>query len=103
MEQQEFCDMMGIELAGWKAKLYDIVRKIDKLGTGDRGQVLSNVQDMHMLVEDMESRIRQLEKECPTEWHPYKKALDEAHVDMRAKYEETMGHIGKAAPVSIPG
>jgi hypothetical protein len=56
-----------------------------------------------MLVEDMESRIRQLEKECPTERHPYKQALDEAHVDMRAKYEETMGYIGKAAPVSIPG
>jgi len=34
---------------------------------------------------------------------PQKKEIDDAHVDMRSKYEETMEIIGKAAPVSIPG
>jgi hypothetical protein len=103
MKQQEFCDAMGLELASWKAKIYDIIRKVDKLGTEERGKILANVQDMHMLVEDMETRIHELERECPTEWHPYKRAVDEAHVDMRAKYEETMKYIGEAAPFSVPG
>ncbi len=51
----------------------------------------------------MEDRIHKLETECPTEWSPIKKEIDEAHVDMRGRYEETMEAIGKAAPVSIPG
>ena len=32
-----------------------------------------------------------------------KKDMDESHVNMRSKYEETMAEIGKAAPVSIAG
>jgi hypothetical protein len=32
-----------------------------------------------------------------------KSDIDQAHMDMRSKYEETMEEIGKAAPVSIPG
>mgnify|MGYP001118324499 CR=1 FL=1 len=54
-------------------------------------------------VKNLEDRIRQLETECPTEWTPLKKEIDNAHVDMRGKYEETMHAIGKAAPVSVPG
>jgi hypothetical protein len=56
-----------------------------------------------MFITDMEDRIHTLETECPTEWSPIKKEIDDAHVDMRGKYEETMEAIGTAAPVSIPG
>jgi hypothetical protein len=103
MEVKDYCSAMSVELTGWKAKMYDIVRKLDKLGTEERGKVLPNVEDMHILVEDMAARIDQLNRECPSEWSPYKKSIDDAHVDMRAKYEETMLAIGKAAPVSVPG
>jgi hypothetical protein len=51
----------------------------------------------------MEDRIDQLRHECPTEYSPVKTDMDDAHVNMRSKYEETMELIGKAAPVSIPG
>jgi hypothetical protein len=51
----------------------------------------------------MEDRIDKLRTECPTEWSPVKKEVDDAHVDMRSKYEETLEFIGKASPVSIPG
>ena len=50
-----------------------------------------------------ESKIEQLKTECPSEWSPQKKEIDEGTLDMRAKYEETMDFLGKAAPVSIPG
>ena len=103
MELKDYCQNVEIELVGWKAKLYYVVRKIDKLGTAERGKILPNVEDLHILLEDMESRILQLEKECPTEWNPIRKEVEEAHVDMRAKYEETMNYIGKATAASIPG
>jgi hypothetical protein len=94
---------MSTELTAWKAKMYDTVRKLDKLGTAEREKVLPNIEDMHMLIEDMATRVDQLNRECPSEWSPQKQAIDNAHVDMRTKYEEAMDFIGKAAPVSVPG
>jgi hypothetical protein len=83
--------------------MYDVTRKLDKLGSAEREKVLANVEDMHMLIQDMATRIDQLNRECPAEWSPDKKAIDDAHVDMRSKFDATMEFIGKAAPVSVPG
>jgi hypothetical protein len=51
----------------------------------------------------LSGRLEQLKVECPTDWSPMKKDIDQGHIDMRSKYEETMEEIGKSSPVSIPG
>lgn len=103
MDVMDYCKKMELELTAWKAKLYDLTRKIDSLGSAEKEKVLPNVEDLHMYVTEMTDRIEKLKSECPTEWSPMKKDIDDAHVDMRGKYEETMEYIGKASPVSIPG
>ena len=103
MDVMDYCKSMETEMTAWKAKLYDAMRKIDKLGTAEREKVLPNIEDLHILLEEMEGRVGQLRTECPSEWSPEKKDIDGGVVDMRGKYEETMEFIGKAAPVSIPG
>jgi hypothetical protein len=94
---------METELTAWKAKLYDVMRKVDSLGSAEREKILPNIEDLHMFLEEMTDRIEKLKTECPAEWSPMKKEIDEGSIDMRGKYEETMEYIGKAAPVSIPG
>jgi predicted nuclease with TOPRIM domain len=94
---------MEMELTAWKAKLYDLMRKVDRLGTSEREKILANVEDLHIFLTEMSDRIEQLKNECPTEWSPQKKDIEEGHIDMRSKYEETMEYIGKYSPVSIPG
>lgn len=103
MRVEDYCKGMEMELIAWKAKMYDLIRKVESLGTKEREKVLPNIQDLNMLLSDMSSRIEQLKNECPTEWTPQKKDIDHGTVDMRGKYEETMEYIGKHAPVSIPG
>lgn len=103
MDVMDYCKGMEMELTAWKAKLYDLTRKIDSLGSAEKEKILPNVEDLHMFVTEMTDRIEKLKTECPTEWSPMKKDIDDAHVDMRGKYEETMEYIGKASPVSIPG
>ena len=103
MKVKDYCGNMEIELTAWKAKLYDMIRKIDKLSSGDKEKMLGNIGDLHNFVTELEDRISELKNECPTEWSPQKKQIDDAHIDMRSKYEETMEFIGKASPVSIPG
>ncbi len=103
MDVMDYCKGMETELTAWKAKLYDLTRKIDTLGSAEKEKILPNVEDLHIFVTEMSDRIEKLKNECPTEWSPMKKDIDDAHVDMRGKYEETMEYIGKASPVSIPG
>ena len=103
MDVKDYCGAMSTELTAWKAKMYDIVRRLDKMGTAERKNILAQVEDMHILIADMAARIDHLNRECPSKWSPDRKVIDRATVDMRAKYEETLDFIGKAAPVSIPG
>jgi hypothetical protein len=51
----------------------------------------------------MSDRVVKLKTECPSDWSPIKKEIDQGSVNMRGKYEDTMEYIGSAAPVSIPG
>lgn len=103
MDVKDFCSGMEMELTAWKAKLYDTWRKFDKLGTAEREAIQSKIEDLHIVLEELSGRIEDLKTECPTDWSPMKKDIEDAHVDMRGKYEETMEAIGKASPVSIPG
>jgi hypothetical protein len=40
MDAKSFCDSLIIELTGWKAKTYDVVRKLDKMTNGDKQKVV---------------------------------------------------------------
>lgn len=103
MDVMDFCQAIESETTAWKAKLYDVMRKVDKMGSAEREKMLSNIQDLHILLDDMSNRVNQLRTECPSDWSPIKTEVEKGSVDMRSKYEETMEKIGKAAPVSISG
>ena len=103
MDVQDYCRGMEAEMTAWKAKLYDVMRKVDGLGSADKEKVLPNIEDLHMLLNEMADRVENLKTECPSDWSPVKGDIEKGSVDMRGKYEETMDYIGKASPVSIAG
>lgn len=103
MDVQDYCKGLEMEMTAWKAKLYDVMRKVDKLGSAEKEKVLPNIEDLHMFLEEMSDRVETLKTECPSDWSPIKKEIDDSSINMRGKYEDTMDYIGQAAPVSIPG
>ena len=103
MDAKSYCDSVRIELTQWKAKLYDVMSKVDGLGSAEKEKILPNVEDLRMLLGEMEDRVETLKTECPSDWSPRKKEIEDGGVDMRGKYEETMDYIGKASPMSIAG
>lgn len=103
MDVKDYCSGLEMEMTAWKAKLYDLTRKVDRLGSKEKEKALASVQDLHILLAEMTDRVEQLKTECPSDWGTDKKKIETANVDMRAKFESTMDFIGSAAPVSIPG
>jgi len=74
------------KLSAWKAKMYELTRKVTIRGFKEREKSLRNNPDLNMPITEMSPRIEQLKNECPTEWTPQMKNIDNALVDMRGKY-----------------
>ena len=59
------CKTMEAELTAWKANVYDIVHKMDELPGGEKEKILSNIEDLHILIAEMDDRIDQIRKTAP--------------------------------------
>lgn len=88
MELQDYCRNVHIELSSWKAKIYEIVRKVDKLSSGDKAKIGNEVNDLHIIVEELSDRLSQLERECPTEWSPVRTEIQNKLQALGYKWEE---------------
>lgn len=76
MEVQEYCSNMSTELAGWKAKIYDVVMKLEKLQTSERQRLSPQLNAINEIIDDISARIEKLKNECPPDWKPDKKELE---------------------------
>jgi hypothetical protein len=93
MELQDYCNNVQIELTGWKAKVDDVMRKLDKVDTGDKGNIVSLINDIHIIVEGLSDRISQLERECPTEWAPEREAIQNKLQALDYKWDEVWQRV----------
>ena len=103
MELTDYCQSVETELSTWESRLQDMSHRFDRLGSAEREKILPNIEDLNIVLSELGDRIADLKHECPTEWSPIREEIDDAHINMRGKYEETMAFIGRAAPVSVPG
>jgi len=78
---------MEMELTAWKAILYDIFRKFDTLPGGEKGKILPNIEDIHILVEEMDARIEQVRESCTPET-----GMDDIKTE-RDKFNHTLANV----------
>ena len=93
MEAKDYCRSIEVELHGWKAKMYDMVRKVDKLRGSEKEKVAVQVNELHQHITDMEHIIEQLQTECPVEFGPQKKQVEDSTESMKKKYEDAMAAV----------
>ena len=96
MDIKSYCDSVESELTGWKAKLYDIIRKSDSLPAGDKQKVGEMLEELHAIVDDLNDRLAYLDKECPVDWSSDEVAINDKITEMRGKWKEVYGVLGEA-------
>ncbi len=79
MNVVDYCKGMEMELIAWKAKMYDLTRKVESLGSKELEKVLPNVQDLNILITDMSVRIEQLKKRGPHRVDPTEEGYRQGH------------------------
>lgn len=93
MDVKDYCRSIEVELYGWKAKMYDMVRKVDKLRGADKEKLSARVEDLHKHIQDIERIVNTLQTECPADFSPQKKEAEQTQSDMKKKYEDAMAAV----------
>jgi len=91
------CKTMEAELTAWKANVYDIVRKMEGLPGGAKGKFLSNIEDLHILINEMDDRIDQIRENCTPET-----GIDDIRTD-REKFDKALASLRVTAAEAMRG
>jgi hypothetical protein len=67
MKARNCCTTMEAEVTAWKDDVYDIARKMGELSGGEKEMILSQIEDLHMLIAEMDDRIEQIRENCTPE------------------------------------
>ncbi len=68
MDMKVFCNTMRAELAGWKARMYDIISHVETRPTFDRQYFSADVNALRALISEIDYSIRELKVECPMDF-----------------------------------
>ena len=77
MDIRDYCDSMYAELTGMKAKVYDILRVIERMPREERAKIRFQTDELQILVGDLSRRIDRLMQECPADWSKAKMEIEE--------------------------
>ncbi len=64
MEKKDYCDNITAELSGWKSKMDSLVSKFDHASSDDKKWVMNEVDELHQITNELDSRIKGLKREC---------------------------------------
>ena len=95
MDAKSYCDSVGIELTGWKAKLYDVIRKTESLPADVKKQVDPTVTELNAIVDDLNKRIELLARECPAEWSGQKSEIEGKISRLNDRWKDVWGVMGE--------
>jgi hypothetical protein len=88
MDIENFCTYMKDEMTGWKAKTYDLLRKMEKMSLDPDKNRAASIAEMGAIIDKIEQTIGKLEKECPVNWESEKTELDRMICDITEKWSE---------------
>ena len=96
MEIRNYCDSMYAELTGMKAKVYDILRVIERMPREERAKIRFQTDELQILVGDLSRRIDRLMQECPADWSKAKMEIEELKDQLVEKIDWwDASHIGE--------
>lgn len=88
MGAKSYYSGLNIELTGWKAKAYDMVRTLDKMPIVTKQKVMPRFNELITILEDFEDRIHKLKSQCPVKRAPDKILLEGNLTHVKQKWAE---------------
>ena len=68
MDVISYCNNLENHLNGWKAKIYDVIRTVDRLPADEMEALVPSIRGLHAIVNEIDSELEQLRIACPADW-----------------------------------
>jgi hypothetical protein len=94
MEVSAYCDTLEQQLSEWKAKLYDVIRIVDKLTDENKETVYPSIRGLHSIVDEIDSEVEQLRTACPADWSPNRQNLDAKMTELQKTLKSLSEDVG---------
>jgi hypothetical protein len=102
MDVRSYCDSLETQLTGWKAKIYDAIRVVDRLGADQKEAAYSSIRGLHRLVDEIDAELENLKTACPADWSPNRRSIDANLRELQHTLKELSGRIqGPIIPDSL--
>ena len=87
MDAKYFCDTMQSELTGVKARIYSMVREMERMPAEEQEKRSSEIKEMNMMIDDLTTRIDKLKTECPADWNADKSEIEATRKQLLEKVD----------------
>ena len=94
MDATAYCDTLEEHLTGWKAKLYDVIRIVDRLPEKEKETVFSSIRGLHAIVDQIDAEVEQLRTACPADWSPNRQNLDSKMAELQRSLKNLSEDVG---------
>jgi len=87
MDVNSFCGMMQSEINFLKAKVYDIMRAVEKIKDKKEKAPAAQLAELHTLIEHLSEMNDKLAKACPLDWTREKQAIESKKAELLKKID----------------
>lgn len=84
MDANYFCGTMQSELTYLKARVYDIMRALEKVKDEKKKTLSAQFTDLPALIDQLTEMTNKLSKECPADWSKEKKQIEAKKTEVKA-------------------
>ena len=94
MDVSAYCDTLEKQLSDWKAKLYDVIRMVDKLTDENKETAYPAIRGLHAIVDEIDSEVEQLRTACPADWSPNRQNIDDKMAELQQALKNLSEDVG---------
>lgn len=87
MDVNSFCGMMQTEINFLKAKLYDIMRAVEKAKGKEKKTRAAQLTELHALIEHLSEMNSKLANACPLDWSREKREIESKKAELLKKID----------------
>jgi hypothetical protein len=95
MDPKSYCETVNHELTAWKAKIYDVIRKSEKLPARSKSKVAPLIKELNASMDDLNTKLELLARECPADFRPQRKEIKDKMSEVKTAWKNVWGVLGE--------
>jgi hypothetical protein len=95
MDAKSYCDTVRREVTGWKASLYDVLRKAEKLPAKQKSKAAPMIAQLNAVIDDLDAKLAVLERECPADYSSQRTVIQDKLSQGKTAWKEVWGVMGE--------